>query len=189
MRQGITAGAALAGAITVARWLVLPGANSIDNAAPPAAVEARRSVAAVDSPVIATTTVAPVAPNTEAVDDEPADLGSEFLVALNDVRVGVGARPLVRDPALDELAAQWARRMAVEDHLRHTELIYTVVAADEWRAAGENIGFGPTVERVVAAFVASPGHRTNIVDENYSALGVGVVVVDEVIWTAHLFAG
>ena len=92
MRQGIAAGAALAGAITVASWLVLPGAHSIDNAAPPAAVEARRTVAAVDSPVIATTTVAPVAPNTEAVEDEPADLGSEFLVALNDVRVGVGAR-------------------------------------------------------------------------------------------------
>jgi len=44
-----------------------------------------------------------------------------------------------------------------------------------YRACGENIAKGsPTPERVVQGWMNSAGHRANILNENFTTIGVGV---------------
>ncbi|MDW3219981.1 MAG: CAP domain-containing protein [Acidimicrobiales bacterium] len=187
MRYGTTAGFGLAVTLTVASWLVFPGAaaaptstpsgvESTVTSSPPIATAARADVA-TDGPVrVTTTTVAPT-------------LAEETRHALNDLRHAAGLDPLVADDELDALAQAWAARIAVDARLHHSSLIYDVVEDDAWTAAGENVGYGPSVAVLIDAFVASPSHEANIVSPRYRAIGIGIVVVDDVIWTAHLFAG
>jgi uncharacterized protein YkwD len=48
---------------------------------------------------------------------------------------------------------------------------------DAWRTYGENIAYGYTsAAAVMAAWMNSPGHRANILNPNFTELGVGVVV-------------
>ena len=49
-------------------------------------------------------------------------------------------------------------------------------AGIQYRAAGENIAQGQrTPEQVVNAWMNSPGHRANILNANYTHIGVGFV--------------
>lgn len=58
-------------------------------------------------------------------------------------------------------------------------------------SAGENIAAGqPTVDQVMRAWMASPGHRANILNSNYRDAGFGVAQDDygHVYWCADLAA-
>lgn len=56
-----------------------------------------------------------------------------------------------------------------------------------WSTLGENVGTGPGSTVVHAAFMASPGHRANVLDTRYTHVGVGVVVEGSKIWVAEVF--
>ena len=59
-----------------------------------------------------------------------------------------------------------------------------------WTVVGENIGYGPSVNSIFSALVASPGHYKNMVDPRFTAVGVGAYVdASGRIWTAHIFGG
>ncbi|GJM37328.1 MAG: hypothetical protein DHS20C19_06950 [Acidimicrobiales bacterium] len=187
MRYGTTAGVTIAATLTVASWLVFPGAA----AAPP--VESR-----APSPTVSSSTTVVPSTRAAAVRGEQARVSTttiaptlvdQSLGALNDVRDAVGLGRLAADPDLDALAQTWAVRLAADERLHHSSLIYEVIEGDDWTAAGENVGYGPSVGVLMDAFVASPTHEANIVNPRYRAVGIGIVVVDDVIWTAHLFAG
>ena len=46
---------------------------------------------------------------------------------------------------------------------------------DRWSSIGENLAAGyPTPEAVVAGWMASPGHRANILSPNFSEIGIGL---------------
>ena len=68
------------------------------------------------------------------------------------------------------------------------ELINNLVAGG-WSTAGENVGYGPSVAAIFGGLRNSSGHYNNMVNGSYTHVGVGVVVVDGVMWTTHLFAG
>jgi uncharacterized protein YkwD len=52
------------------------------------------------------------------------------------------------------------------------------------------VGEGPTVMSLHDAFVASPGHYHNIVNPNFTHMGVGVVLTPEGrIWVSFVFGG
>lgn len=118
----------------------------------------------------------------------PADEAAAFLAALDALRASHGLDPLVRRDALDGLARGWAERMAIEGDLRHSELIHDVIAGP-FTTAGENVGYGPDVGVIFDALEASPGHLDNMVNPAFTSVGIGVVRVGDVLWTAHLFAG
>ena len=62
--------------------------------------------------------------------------------------------------------------------------------AGSWSIAGENIGYGPTVDAVFAALRASSAHYTIMVNTAFTTVGVGVVIDGNgVLWTTHLFSG
>ena len=118
----------------------------------------------------------------------PSDPATDFLDRLNELRAEETLAPLRRSRELDELAQSWAETMAADESLRHSELIYDVIAG-EWSRSGENIGYGPSAAVIFDALESSPGHLANMVDGDYTHVGVGVVRIGEVLWTAHLFAG
>lgn len=108
------------------------------------------------------------------------------------------APPLVTSDALQRAALAHAREMAGRDELSHTgqdgssppERVAR--AGYRWRFAGENIAAGqPTPDLVVAGWLDSPGHCGNIMDPDFTEMGVGFAVEPgsaKVIYWALVFA-
>ena len=78
--------------------------------------------------------------------------------------------------AADHVARPWATSMASSGVLVHNP-DYTgqlsQYATNSWTRLGENIGYGGSVGTVQDAFMASPGHRANILGD-FNRIGIGV---------------
>lgn len=139
----------------------------------------------------------PTDPPAAAADDAPLEVAPAaspsgdapaFVSELNALRAARGLSLFSRRADLDVLAQSWAEHMAAENDLRHSDLIYDVIGGS-WTTAGENIGYGPSVTVIFDALEASPGHLDNMVNPDFTSVGVGVAQVGDILWTAHLFAG
>jgi uncharacterized protein YkwD len=127
----------------------------------------------------------PAADATHAFPEGSAE--AHFLTLVNDLRARAGRGPLSVDPALAASAQGWARRLASDAALHHQDIGRFL---DGWTTAGENVAFGPTVDSMFSALVASPRHYANIVKGEFSSVGIGVVPgPDGRLWTSQLFAG
>ena len=70
-------------------------------------------------------------------------------------------------------ADTWARHLAARHALSHQSLT-PIMSQCHGNAAGENVAKGNvTPQRMVAMWMASPGHRANILSTRYNAIGVG----------------
>ena len=122
--------------------------------------------------------------------DEPVQPIPEFEVALlermNAARVSDSANELVRDDALDIVALARARNLVELDYFDHyapdgTSAFSELAARGlPYFLAGENLARNnyPPAQTVVAAFeglMASPGHRANILEPRFGAVGVAAV--------------
>lgn len=103
-----------------------------------------------------------------------ATLEAEFVGAINALRSSQGLPSLSVHPNLVDKARSWAAAMAVEGRIWHSTLANGIVA--DWKELGENVGMGPSVASLHAAFVASPSHYANLVRADFTHVGVGVVV-------------
>ena len=136
-----------------------------------------------------TTTEAPPPTTTQAPAPADPGAGSQFVSQINALRASVGVGALSRNGELDALARSWTEYMAGSGDFRHSSIISDLVAGG-WSIAGENIGYGPSVDSVYAALQASPSHYDNMVEARFTSVGIGVVVDGAgVLWTTHLFAG
>jgi uncharacterized protein YkwD len=104
----------------------------------------------------------------------------------NAIRVGVGLRPLVRNAALDKVAADWARQQWQNGTMSHNPNFSTQIPSG-WQRAGENVAKGYTYLQVVPAWKASPGHYANIVND-YTSIGIGYFEQDGRRYWTQLFA-
>jgi uncharacterized protein YkwD len=89
-----------------------------------------------------------------------------------------GLPPLQANALLDRSAQGWTQAMVANDFFSHgTNFSARITQAGfRWSQAGENIASGfETPTQVVAAWMASTGHCQNILDPNFSQIGVGVV--------------
>ena len=75
--------------------------------------------------------------------------------------------------------------MAASQKLYHNPSLATAVK--NWSWVGENVGYGPSVASLQSAFMASPGHRANILDHQFTQVGVGAVTVNGTIWVSVVF--
>lgn len=105
----------------------------------------------------------------------------EMSAAVDAERRRVGLPPLARSPALDRAAQAHATHMLAADFFAHEspagESVADRAAAAGYRAAqvGENIAYGQTdVAGAMAGWMASPGHRANLLDPAFRELGTGV---------------
>ena len=116
---------------------------------------------------------------------EPADTDSFALRVLeltNAERQNAGLAPLTLNSELADSAQTYSEILASSGCFAHTcgpvpnfadrdgEAGYT-----DWTSIGENIAGGyPTPEAVVAGWMASPGHRENILSARFTESGIGV---------------
>jgi peptidoglycan hydrolase-like protein with peptidoglycan-binding domain len=81
---------------------------------------------------------------------------------------------------LTRVAASWSAHMAATGVLQHNPQLASAIT--NWRAVGENVGDGPSIHDLDAAFMASPKHRANILDPSYDDIGISTVTRSGMIW-------
>jgi hypothetical protein len=105
---------------------------------------------------------------------DPVADEATFLAKLNAVRASHGVRPLSSSGALVNMARAWSAKMAADGGISHNPAL-SAQAPSNWARLGENVGYGPNVQSIHDALVASPGHFRNMVDGAFSEVGIGVV--------------
>ena len=122
-----------------------------------------------------------------AAQTDPGAAESDFVAKINALRASKGLRQLEVHPELVALGRSWAGEMAKVDRISHNPNLANAVKAD-WQKLGENVGVGMTTDKLHQAFIDSPTHYKNLVDPDWTHLGVGVVLGrDGAIFTAHQF--
>jgi uncharacterized protein YkwD len=105
---------------------------------------------------------------------------AEILSLVNEQRGTAGCQPLTASSSLDTLAQNFSDEMAARGFFDHTD----PDGKDPWDRAkalgisnlgGENIARGQAdAKAVMEAWMNSPGHRANILNCDYTTLGVGI---------------
>ncbi len=110
---------------------------------------------------------------------------SSFITAVNRERAAIGLPAVVVSGDLTAAARRHSGVMAEAADLHHNPDLGGAVGG--WRKIGENVGRGPSVDAIHKAFMASPGHRDNILDPDWSQVGIGVVEAGNTIWVTEMF--
>ncbi|GMA23313.1 hypothetical protein GCM10025864_10720 [Luteimicrobium album] len=108
---------------------------------------------------------------------------------INAARASAGLRTLRYDGSLNAVAQSWANHMAATDTLAHNPSTPSRIRSG-WSAWGENVGFTTTGSAKVLhqAFMASAGHRANILNRSFTSLGVGWATKNGHTYVAEVFA-
>lgn len=114
-----------------------------------------------------------------------SSIESQFVSRINQERSSRGLNTLSSAGDMVSVARSHSRRMADQQHLHHNPNFGSQVT--NWRKVGENVGRGPDVDALHRAFMNSAGHRKNILDPDWTQVGIGVVVKDGTIWVTQLF--
>lgn len=113
------------------------------------------------------------------------DLETKLVGLTNAARRNAGLRALPVELQLTRVARDWSNTMASRSHLSHRPNLGSVISGD-WRRVGENVGVGPSVERIQQAFMESPGHRANVLGD-YDRIGIGVYEQSGRLWVTVNF--
>ncbi|WP_421121595.1 CAP domain-containing protein [Aquihabitans daechungensis] len=81
-------------------------------------------------------------------------------------------------------AQAWAERLAQDGYLHHSNLPSGIHV--RWCSLGENVA-GPSVNAIEQAYMASPGHRANILATRWNGVGVGYATRGQTIYTVQVF--
>ena len=135
--------------------------------------------------IVATGLLVPAAAALSASPALASDKADSFIARINKARVNHGERAYTERADLDAVAQAQADRMANRNTLFHNPDLTSDVT--HWLAVGENVGVGPTVDAIADAFMQSPEHRANILDNDYTEVGVGTTVANGRIWVAEVF--
>lgn len=110
----------------------------------------------------------------------------QFIADMNAAREANGLRPYSVASDLTSIARQHSRDMAAKQSLYHNPNLTSQV--QNWQAVGENVGEGPTEPDIQSAFMHSPEHRANILDHDFTQVGVGVTIDSNgTIWVTEDF--
>jgi len=118
----------------------------------------------------------------------------KLLLLVNMVRQNAGLEKLEWDARLAQAAQAHTQLLVAHNDLSHqfpgeAELAERVaVTGARFSAAAENIGMGDEVEEVHLGLMASSGHRANILNRDYNAVGIAVVRVGKQIYVTEDFA-
>lgn len=111
--------------------------------------------------------------------DEEAE--KEMLQLLNEERIKEGADPLVMDKDIIPVARAHSRDMWERSYFSHTnpdgESPFDRMqdAGIRYRIAGENLALARTVPQAHQGLMNSPGHRKNILNPEFTRVGIGVI--------------
>ena len=125
--------------------------------------------------MLATAPSAAHAANAQHPDTTSSAYESRLLRLVNSERARRGRRPLRLWSCADGYAKRWSVHLAHSSFLRHPSLA-TVKRSCRARWVGENIGYGNiSADAMMRAWMASSGHRANILDARFTYIGLGAV--------------
>jgi uncharacterized protein YkwD len=111
---------------------------------------------------------------------------SSLVSMTNSERSERGLPRLTSKSDLASVALKQAKRMAAAGKLFHNPNLSSDVSG--WRYVGENVGYGSSAAKIHAALMNSAPHRANILDRDYTQIGVGAVRDDNGrLWIAQVF--
>lgn len=121
------------------------------------------------------------------------DFTSEVIRLVNIERANYGLSPLSESSALGDFAQTRSKEIvSLFDHTRPNgnRAVNDILALGGLRTCGENIAMGqPTPEAVVDAWMNSPGHRANILKEDFTMIGVGCSFGGGAYYWTQIFGG
>ena len=110
---------------------------------------------------------------------------SKVLSELNIDRKAYRLRTLGTQADAQRKAQAWAEKLARENRLYHSTLSSGIKV--RWCSIGENVGYGPTVGAIEDAYMASSGHRANILNTKWNGVGVGYAKNGNRTFTVQVF--
>ncbi len=113
-------------------------------------------------------------------------MAASFVAQINAERAANHRSRLAVTGPLTALASSWAATMARTGTLAHNPHLST--ALSNWSVIGENVGVGYSVPTLESAFWSSAAHRANMLDRDYTQIGVGVVSDGEKLWVTEDFS-
>lgn len=116
--------------------------------------------------------------NTPEVDTESLSYAEQVAALVNEERVKAGLSPVELDTEIASAALIRANEIkTLFSHTRPDGRSFSTVLTDNgirYNGAGENIAWGQrSPEEVMNAWMNSDGHRANILNANYTKIGVG----------------
>lgn len=120
------------------------------------------------------------------------DFASQVVALVNAERTKQGLSALTIDTKVQQAALVRAKESAQSfSHTRPNGSSFSTAltkAGVSYRRAGENIAYGQsTPQQVMNAWMNSSGHRANILNANYTTIGVGYTVINGTAYWAQLF--
>jgi uncharacterized protein YkwD len=104
---------------------------------------------------------------------------------LNNDRRAYGLRSLPEHWQAQKKAQAWAEKLAREGTIYHSNLAAGITVG--WCSLGENVGYGPSVAAIEDAYMASSGHRANILASKWNGVGVGYATRGSTVYTVQFF--
>jgi uncharacterized protein YkwD len=136
---------------------------------------------------LATLVAVPTSIHGAAADEANVDKEeAQFVTLINQLRVSQGAPELTVNVDLVRVARGWTKKMKEAGDISHNPDLAKQVTAN-WRKLGENVGVGPTVEILHAAFVKSPAHYRNLVDPAFDQVGITIEYAGDSFYVTEQF--
>jgi hypothetical protein len=110
---------------------------------------------------------------------------SQFISQINGARAANHRPRLAVSSTLTSVAAGWAASMARSNRLAHNPRLASSVHG--WTYLGENVGVGDSVSQLESAFWDSAGHRANMLDTDFTRVGVAAVSTGGRLWVVEEF--
>jgi uncharacterized protein YkwD len=126
-----------------------------------------------------TTTTRPPTTTTTPSTPPPSDTDEVFTL-VNQARATAGCKALTEDPRLDKAAQGHSDDMSANNYFSHTTQAGVTFDKRETAAGypspgGENIAEGQTTaQQVMTDWMNSSGHRANILNCQFTAIGIGL---------------
>ena len=109
-----------------------------------------------------------------------------MLGEVNAAPANAGRPALSWNSHLAAVAGEQADRMAAKHRLYHNPNLAADVGNYRW--VGENVGYGPSSSSIQKAFMKSAPHRANILDGDFTQIGIASVRDDDGrLWVAQVF--
>ncbi|MEV7504099.1 CAP domain-containing protein [Streptomyces sp. NPDC093018] len=161
--------------LTIAAPIASQAATAQPDEAPPAD-QPGQTDAPAPAPT-ASSAPATATPSTTAA----SGVTAQIVQLVNAERAKAGCRPLTLNAKLTKAAQEHSADMAAHQNMSHTGSdgsdpgTRITQAGYTWSAYGENVAYGySTAAEVMAGWMASPGHRANILNCGYQEIGVGL---------------
>jgi uncharacterized protein YkwD len=106
---------------------------------------------------------------------------------INSTRSARGLGTLSLSEPLSRKARRHSRRMAREGNLFHHSCLSCMFPSGSWKLLGENVGMAGTLRRVHRMMLKSSGHRTILLNDKFTTVGVGVVKAGGRYWITEIF--